>query len=222
MSAEPTTARPPGEVVAIELTSDQASAPAHPDVKSDSEATSATIERLVRNIGIFVAPVSVVTAMLYYFGWVRTNAVANVYGINDSLLAFSGDDYVLRSVPSLFLPVGTAVLGALAAIQIDRALWPVVDRLDVAPHTVRRIGGAFSIAGWIAIAWGGWRLHLLPADAPRYLTPALLGFGVVAVGYGATIRHRAEAAASGPALARSMLALLLGLGVVAAFTATFE
>ncbi len=159
--------------------------------------------------------------MLYYFGWVRTNAIAGVYGIDDSLLAFSADDYVLRSVPSLFLPVGAAVLGSLAVMQAHPSVWAVVDRRGTRASTLTRVGIALECIGWAAIAWGALRLLDMPDDRPPYLTPLLLGSGALLVGYGSYTRRRAMAGGRA-ALPPSMLGLLIGLGIVAAFTATFR
>lgn len=64
-----------------------------------------------------VSQVAVITALLYYFGWVRTQAAFAYFGVDVGLLGFSTSDYVLRSLNSaipLLIVAGLIVMGATA------------------------------------------------------------------------------------------------------------
>ncbi len=61
-------------------------------------------------IGAVVAPLTLLTALAYYFGWRRERAFAGYFGIDPSVLGLSSNDYVLRSVGPLFAPVACVLL----------------------------------------------------------------------------------------------------------------
>ena len=48
---------------------------------------------------------TLVTAVLFYFGWRRSDVQAGAMSIDVSLFGFSSQDYVLRSISSLYLPL---------------------------------------------------------------------------------------------------------------------
>lgn len=114
----------------------------------DSQAT-----RVVTTVAQFLAPTAVLTAILYYFGWVRTEAAARALGVDQSLLGYGTSEYVLRSAAPLIKPLGLALIGlvlfivisAVARHQTDR--WVAQGRL-----TVRWLDGAVMILVTLAIA----------------------------------------------------------------------
>jgi len=71
-----------------------------------SEGLPSPAERLIRSV---VAPASITSAVLYYFGWLRSQTIARDLGYDATLLGFGPQDYLLRSVQ----PVATlAIIGA--------------------------------------------------------------------------------------------------------------
>ncbi|MCA1708568.1 MAG: hypothetical protein LC808_36940, partial [Actinobacteria bacterium] len=48
-------------------------------------------------IGAIIAPTALITGLLYYFGWARTQAIFAYFGVDTSLVEYSPSDYVLRS-----------------------------------------------------------------------------------------------------------------------------
>ncbi len=64
-----------------------------------------------------VAPASLLTAVLYYFGYVREHALFGYFGVDLESLKFSTSDYLVRSAGTIFLPVGTILAcGVLALV----------------------------------------------------------------------------------------------------------
>jgi hypothetical protein len=58
--------------------------------------------------------------VLYYFGWVRTQAMFAYFGVDTSLIGYGIPDYVLRSVDAAFRPFIYAALIALITLGIHR------------------------------------------------------------------------------------------------------
>lgn len=72
----------------------------------------------LRGVAAVAAPTSVVTGLLYYFGWARSNAQARLLGLESSLLDYSSQDYVLQSIVSMFSPVLTGLLVSIAGLLV--------------------------------------------------------------------------------------------------------
>ena len=65
-------------------------------------------------VGAFVAPTTTITAMLYYFGWVRASTFYGYFGVDVSkTLGFSAADYVRNSSTVVFTPFAFILLGSL-------------------------------------------------------------------------------------------------------------
>jgi len=72
----------------------------------------AGFSRLVRILGQFVAPTTLLTALLFYFGWAHVYWFFDYFGVDSSILAPSTREYVMRSVDALFIPlIAVAVVG---------------------------------------------------------------------------------------------------------------
>ena len=74
---------------------------------------------LLTSIG---SPIALATALLFYFGWARSQAQATAFGADVSVFAMSSQDFVLRSVNILFVPVIMLLLLAMLATRCDRLL----------------------------------------------------------------------------------------------------
>ena len=83
-----------------------------PAVDVASSVPVQSLRTTVRGVLSIVAPTTLVVALLYYFGWARTSSEAHTLALDDSLFGFSSQDYILRSISSMFWPVfiGTVAL----------------------------------------------------------------------------------------------------------------
>lgn len=99
-------------VTKVDATSDADSQPLASSGQkvSDSSLDPAGLERIVKLTASIVAPVTVLTALLFYFGFARTNALYSWFGIDASTLGFSTQDYLVRSVEAVYVPAGTLIL----------------------------------------------------------------------------------------------------------------
>jgi hypothetical protein len=93
---------------------------------------------------------ALLTALLLFFGWARTQATFAYFGVDLALLDFSTTDYVLRSVNSAYHPlllIGLAFLaGTLAHAQLGGR--------QVGRWSARTVNRAVSVLGWILVTIG--------------------------------------------------------------------
>ncbi|KHL10494.1 hypothetical protein CLV56_1874 [Mumia flava] len=97
---------------------------------TDAETdTTVTVSRLARIVGQVVAPVTLLTALLFFFGWSRAAALFGYFGLDTTVLHLSTTDYLLGAQDGLFVPV------AVVALLTVGASWVVA----VAPDALRRV-----------------------------------------------------------------------------------
>jgi hypothetical protein len=109
--------------------------------------------RVVGLIVAVIAPVTLITALAYYFGYRREQAFAGYFGIDPNALGFTTNDYVLRSVDALFVPVTVVLLVAFGAVLLHALVPHVSDRIDLAPFAA--VAGLCFLAVGIALLAGG-------------------------------------------------------------------
>jgi uncharacterized membrane protein YidH (DUF202 family) len=142
----------------------------------------------IETIGSVVAPTTLVGALLYYFGWARTNELYTSFGVDASALGFSVNDYVLRSTDATYVPLGA--LGVLILL----ALWA---HITIRSWTMgRRRRWAAEVIAPAAIAFGlvAFARGVLGVVHPLWddflVTPLCLAAGVALLGYGAQLRRK--------------------------------
>jgi hypothetical protein len=63
-----------------------------------------------------VAPASLLTAVLYYFGYTREQTLFGYFGVDLGSLRFSTTDYLVRSVGTIFLPIAIVLVCGVVAV----------------------------------------------------------------------------------------------------------
>jgi uncharacterized membrane protein (DUF485 family) len=72
-------------------------------------------EQLVRIGGSVIAPATLLSALLFYFGYVSSRAQYDYFGVDVDTIGLSTQDYVMRSPQSLLVPLlASLVIGAVA------------------------------------------------------------------------------------------------------------
>jgi hypothetical protein len=89
-------------------------------------------------LGSLGAIVTVFTAVMLYFGWRRSDVQAQDMGIDVSLFDFSPQDYVLRSISSLYLPLLVIFGLTLGWLWLHGRVTGMVRRLADARPEVRQ------------------------------------------------------------------------------------
>jgi hypothetical protein len=167
-------------------------------------------------MGAVLANVGVLTALLVYFGWKRSEVQSRRLGIDESILDMSTREYLLRSVrPVLLLLIVIAVVGLL---------WLLMDRWLVGRlHSNGQYDGILR-----------WSLRLLPAGLVllpstawvagfRWPATAFIAFPLCCVGglllvlYAFHLRQMMPGALPLPAgreaLLRAFTAIIVGVGL---------
>ena len=142
----------------------------------------------VESVSSVIAPLTVVTALLFYVGWVRARAFFNYFGVGSTLVGYTPQDYVLHSAE---VSIGAVLLLAFAGVVLvglDRLVATVIERVS---------GGL--LGQWIR--WGlaglGASLVLIglgaaTTDAAIAMVPPITGAGLVALGAVLFLRFGAE------------------------------
>jgi hypothetical protein len=141
------------------------------------------LERGVQLATAIVAPTTVLTALLFYYGWVRTNALFQYFGVDATVLGFTTQDYLLRSSEALYVPVGTLLVVGLVGLWVHGMMtsWLAAGWLP----RLRATAVVLGIVGLALFARGvaGVAVPRLSLD-DLLVTPVCLGLGAVLGAYG--------------------------------------
>jgi len=117
----------------------------------------------LRGLATLVAPTSVVTSLLYYFGWTRASRQSQLMGFHVSLLEFSTQDYLLQSLAPMFWPLLVGLLASIGGLLLHGGVLlyasGAVPDLEVAEREqrrrhVRRLAVALAVLGAVLAALG--------------------------------------------------------------------
>jgi hypothetical protein len=162
-----------------------------------------------------VAPaLSVVTGLLAYFGWARSDQQARVMGLDVSLFGYSTQDHVQMSVSSLYLPLLVMSAVALGWLALH---WRVVARLQSSTRHRSRYGrfGRVLLIGGLTATLLAFAVACLDSTGVPLLLPLVIAAGTTLARYGAWLVEAAGATRRAvPAWQRATRSLLTG-GIIA-------
>lgn len=154
-------------------------------------------------VGSVVAPTTMLTALLIYFGWAYSANFVEYFGLDYSLMGFTTQDYVIGSVQVLFRPLAMAfsagMLMAWAQARLGTRLFAAPD----APRLLRRAAWVSSLSGMVLFAMGlaGVFISTWKARGSVWL-PLCFGAGAVLLAYGSRLSARSERSAGATTGAR--------------------
>ncbi|WP_349427455.1 hypothetical protein [Microbacterium sp. LWS13-1.2] len=175
-------------------------------------------EKWMGFLSSFVAPLTLVTALLFYFGYVSTREFFRYFGVDVDIIGLSTQEFVMRSPGALFIPVMVLMLLAAGAIVGHRVLRR---RLGERPRTTqRRVIAAIAWTGIGFLLAGLVSAFLLPVLGDwvwgQLLTPLFLALGAGLTAYAAsTVR-----ALGGANVSRAVVVLLVLVMVAGTFWST--
>ncbi len=166
---------------------------------NDSESMG--VGSLLKALAIVGPPVSVATALLFYFGWTRTATQAAAMGLDDSIFEMSNQDYIIRSLDALYLPVLVGSATVLAWV-IGHG-WLITLVADGRAHLwLERAARLAALSMWALVPLLAVLVtRMLPAWAPVSI-PISLAVGVLLSEYAGHIRRALQAARGVHLLAR--------------------
>ena len=189
------------------------------------ESSNLSRRDLVSSAASVVAPLSVLTGLLFYFGYASARAQYEYFGIDVDTIGLSTQDYVMRSPQSLLTPL----LGYLAlAVAVTTGHEAVHRRLEAAraaaddddggrlarwERTVRVMvvaGGVLLVAGVLLVLGYG---LLQDSQAYPLVTPVLLGAGAALTLYARGVARLISPGSRSRRPATVPLALVLVLAV---------
>lgn len=159
-------------------------------------------KRAVDMLAVIGPPLTIATALLVYFGWARTDAQAKAMGLDVSLFGYTVQDFVLRSIPSLFIPLVWLLLVAVAWLSLDRFLAGHLAAGRVAG--IRRLAAVILFVG-LACAAAMWLVVIVQPERTVLFVPYIMAGGVLLAAWGLSLWRRAVEASG-----RSLAALSRG------------
>lgn len=136
---------------------------------SDAPTPTGQLVRWVGSWATIIAPATVLSAVLFYFGYVSSRAQYEYFGIDVDAIGLSTRDYVMRSPQPLLVPLLVLVLLAAALLVLDAAV-------------STRVGAAVAEAGEDPRAPTGGRVPVL-----RRLTRVTSMVGLVGLAAGVAL-----------------------------------
>lgn len=137
-----------------------------------------TLTSVVAGATKVLAPTAVITAILYYFGWARTNAAAEAVGTDQSLFGFTTTDYLIRSVAPLIRPIGLTLLAiTVVVIASGFASREISERVKdgrISGKAVEIATAALLAGAVAAIIAGAVGIHDPQGQRPAHLSAYLL------------------------------------------------
>ena len=158
-----------------------------PELRPDDQAAeplASGLPQLVKLLGTVVAPTTLLTSLLFYFGWSHAYYFYDYFGVNSTLLGLTTRDYVQKAVDGLFVPMMVAACVGFLALWAHSLLRA---RLAVGAHrrVLRLIAGMAAVG--LVMAVGGFWSVFAATVLRRYLygtaAPLSLAFGVLLLVY---------------------------------------
>ena len=167
------------------------------------KSAGAQLEHWASLIGTIAAPISVLGALLFYFGYVSSASEYAYFGINVDTIGLSTQAYIMRSPQTLLVPLlvltlasaGFLTLNAAVQKRITAAVTYAAGTADTIQaqrvRQIKRISQRSRIFGLAAVAVGFILLfaYTYVRDWPLYglVTPLLIGIGAGIVAYSSHI-----------------------------------
>jgi hypothetical protein len=158
-------------------------------------------ERWVSFAAGIVTPVTLISALLFYFGYVSSRSQYAYFGIDVDTIGLSTQDYVMRSPQPLLVPLLVITLLAVAGLLLHHAIHPTASG-------VRRASRLAVVVLVLGVA--GLLAYPLIGHLPYYalVVPAVIGLAAAALAYLMYLRRKVD-----PELGTQRVLIVL-LGVV--------
>jgi vancomycin permeability regulator SanA len=154
------------------------------------------VREVLEWLSLVVPIVTIVTALLFWFGWTATDSRYEYLGIESSTLGLTTTDYVLRSADGIFVPATITLFIVLVSAAIHAVVstairegWATLP-LRVASIAAVLIGLASTVLGTV------WMFNGAPANTYYLLRPILLGGGVLTLAYSIRVLVRVRSSSS--------------------------
>jgi hypothetical protein len=150
------------------------------------------LQEVVGSVSSVIAPITLISAILFYFGYVYTTTEYGYFGLDVDTIGLSTQEFIMRSPGPLLTPLLGAGLITTAVAVAHAAIRRRIERnTAAAPWRLRRFrlfARGCARFGWIALGAGGVLVVGFAALAPlvplyTLVTPVLLAVGAGAGAY---------------------------------------
>jgi hypothetical protein len=163
-------------------------------------------------------PLTIATALMFYFGWARSDAQARFMGLDVSLFGFSTQDYVLQSISTLYIPLLVVAVLALGGLALHQHIYGALSRPSARP-VLRTTGWVVLAIGTLAGASAVFTAAVNRNSGPLVI-PLILAAGTALAAYGGWLAAAAAEVRTGNSAAppwhRALRALLVGVVITLA------
>jgi hypothetical protein len=158
------------------------------------------VERWLSVATTVIAPATVLSALLFYFGYVSARAQYDYFGVDVDTIGLSTQDYVMRSPQPLLVPLLVLAVLAVLALLVHAAIAQRITGTEsgVLPRLTRyrQLARRTVLVGLLLLGGGMVLLFCYPyvREWPLFalVTPVLIGSGAALAGYGARIQSRLQ------------------------------
>ena len=184
---------------------------------ADEESRAAQFDKWWAFGSRFVAPATLLSSLLFYFGYVSTRAQYRYFGLDVDTVGLSTRDYVMRSPQALLVPLLAISLGGAGLLLLHL----VVRRHPLPARAVHLLflGGLVAVVAGVVLIGG----YGAVGDWPAYplATPLLLAAGSAAVLYAMRLPGSPEALRSTDPDDRNLRRGVLAFSLVAIIGCVF-
>ena len=161
------------------------------------------LRSLFQLVGSVVAPTTLLTALLFYFGWAHAYWFFRHFGLDITLLGLTTQDFLMRSVDALFVPL-TVLLSVGLVLLWAHSRMALFFAGPAARSRLRRSAIAVTIAGLIlfGIGMAGILVRALQ-ETYHVALPLSLGTGTLLLLFASRLHRRSDAPAVAAAGMRS-------------------
>lgn len=104
--------------------------------------------KALRVLGSVIAPTTVLTGLLFFFGRQHATWLLDYFGVPLSTMGLTAQDYLVRSADDLFAPIAVVLAGVLALLWLYRFLRARLG--DAAWQRLLRLATPVAVAGGVA------------------------------------------------------------------------
>ena len=141
------------------------------------------LPQLTRLLGTIVAPTTLLTALLFYFGWSHAFWYYDYFGVNATLLGLTTRDYVQKSLDGLFVPMLVVACAGLLVLW-GHALLRARLGAGARPGVLRVLIPAVAATGLVLVAAALVSVFVATPLSRRLVgTPLTLAAGVLLLVY---------------------------------------
>ncbi|TDO69296.1 hypothetical protein EV651_101336 [Kribbella sp. VKM Ac-2571] len=174
-----------------------------------SQAERSQAERWISFAAGIITPVTLLSALLFYFGYVSARSQYEYFGIDVDTIGLSTQDYVMRSPQPLSVPLLLIALLAVAALVLHKAIHPTAGAVRRAVRITVAVL-VLGVAALLAYPFIGQLAYY------AFVVPAVIGLSAAVLAYLTYLRRKVD-----PGLDRQgiLLALLAVVAVACIFWA---